>query len=231
MPRRKSSRGTPRARRGKSENRPYKYLPTPWDDLKATGRTASRALSVFKGAVNLLNAEVKSVEQTISAAIDNTGAAYFLSGIAQGDLYNERNGNSVKLKGGSFRYTWSINAAGSRAACRFLLIADTRCAGSLVTLSDILDTTAITGMVSYHIDPNRYVVLSDETVTLSTTGNQIAFRDVAIPAIEDAHLVFTDVDATAASATSLALFLVVLTSEAANTPTFNGQCRLLFIDN
>jgi len=222
----------PRPRRSKANKRsaPKRSLPTPWDDLRATGRTASRALTIFKGAASLLNAEVKHVDQTANLTPDTSGTVTLLSGIAQGDGNTTRDGTSVKLKGGDLRFRAASHTSAAATWLRLLLVVDTRNDGVNPTLSDIISAT-ITGQPNLDSSPNRFVILHDEVLSLVTAANRIAHRNIPLYALLDMHLMFNGTGATVASCSGPALFAVLLSSEATNTPSVTFDSRLLFLDN
>lgn len=226
MPRRRdqtSRRKSQSTRGGKS--------PNPWDDLLATGRTAGRALAVFKGAANLLNAEIKSSDTTLSSAVSASGSVNLVSGVAQGDGVANRDGNSLKLKGGSLRWFSTIHASASRTFMRVMVVADTRCNGSTASLSDILNALTVDSQPDLVSEPNRYVILSDVVRVLCSTGEQAVVGEVALPQLMDMHLTFSGTGATVASISGPAIYVIALSNESTNTPQFHAEARLLYVDN
>jgi len=197
----------------------------------ATGRTAGRALSMFKGGVALLNAEVKHSDVALSGAVSSTGVVTLLSGIAQGDGTSSRDGNSVKLKGGDLRYYFTQNGSASRTAIRVLVVVDTRNQGANPSISDILTSATVVAPPNLTAEPGRYVILSDEVFWLFSGERTAASRHIALQALMDMHLLFSGTSADVSSVSGPSVFLVTLSSETTNTPSISGNSRLLYLDN
>ncbi len=208
-------------------------LPSPWDDLKAVGRTAGRALTIFKGAASLLNAEAKHVDFQNSATITTTPVLYFFSGIAQGDSVSARDGNSVKLKGGLLKLCLTISTAATATTVRLLVVCDTRNPGSAPTASTIYDTSVVraNGNINVDSEPNRFVVLYDHLVSLDTASRRQFILDLALEALRDMHLTFSGTDATISSVRGPAMYIVMQSNEATNAPAYDISTRLWYVDN
>lgn len=209
-------------------------MPTPWDDLKATGRTAARALVALKGASNLLNAEIKYIDAGAAVASSSTASVIYLSGVPQGDGQSERDGLSLKLKGGLIKLMLTANASASRTTERILLVADTRCQKALPTAAEIIDTTRVTGLLNLTTWTNRFIVLHDETTVIGTTtgaGLNSWWKTLDFQALMDVHINYTNTSAAITSANEFALYLVHWNNEATNTASLNYDSRLFFVDN
>lgn len=225
MPRNKNKR----RRRPRQERRVIQ--PSPWDDLRATGRTASRALSIFKGAASLLNAEVKHVDTEQSASISTTANLTFLTGISQGDGVTSRDGNSVKLKGGYFDSVWVMHASATATRIRHIVFVDTRNNGTVPSASDIYNTGDSNGLINIDAYPNRFVILHDEYVRLDSASNRVFRSKVQLPAVMDMHLTYSGTGATIASNAGPAIYSLMVSTEATNTPSSAAWFRFYFVDN
>jgi len=199
--------------------------------LVATGRTARRALAAFRGAASLLNAEIKHHDTGISSSVSSSGAVVYLGAVPQGDGTTSRDGNSLKLKGAHLRLSCTMNTSATRSTVRWMLVADVRCAGSNPSISDILVSSSVTALPNLVAEPNRFLILEEGVWTLSSTGEQSGYVAITAPALVDCHLVFAGTAGTVADAAGLAVFLVMVSSEATNTPSVSGAGRLLFVDN
>ncbi len=189
---------------------------------------------MLRGASNLLNAEIKYMDAGASATSSSTPAIVYLSGCAVGDTQSDRNGMSVKLKGGLIKMMLTANSSASRTTQRILLIADTRCQKANPTITDIVDTTRITGLLNLLTYTNRFVVLHDETTVVGTTtgaGLNSWWKTLDFQALMDVHINYSGSGATVATAGELAIFLVHWNNEATNTATLQYDSRLFFVDN
>jgi len=200
--------------------------------LKATGRTAARALTVLKGASNLLNAEIKHLDLTTSDTPNQTATVTYLSGIAQGDTNLTRDGNSVKLKGGLIKTVYVIHASATASRIRHIIFVDLRNRSAAPTASDVFDTAASgNGLLNLDSAPNRFVVLHDEYVRLDTASNRVFAAEVPIPALDNVHLNYVGTGATAASAEGPSVWSILQSTESTNTPSVVMHSRLFFVDN
>jgi len=186
---------------------------------------------LFKGAASLLNAEVKHVDTAHSVAITTTPSLQLVSGIAQGDTALTRDGMSCKLKGGLFDIVVNMHASATSTRIRHLVVVDTRNNGSAPAAADIYDTGDTNGLMNIDSYPNRFVVLHDEYIRLDTASNRNFRVKVALPALMDMHLTFNGTGATIASVAGPAIYSILHSTEATNTPSSACTFRLYFVDN
>lgn len=220
------------SRKGKEPRNSISRAPTPWDDLKATYRTASRALSYVKGAASLINAEIKHVDISVAGSSSTTPGLTYISGIAQGDTNLSRDGNSVKLKGGLVKVTLVRHASATFSRVRSLIICDTRNQGVIPSAADVYDSSTTNGLINLDTDPNRYVIISDTMICLDDGHGLTQTREFDItPAIKDMHLVFSGTSALVASAKGPVLYYIQQSNEATNVAFLLIDARLLFVDN
>jgi len=198
--------------------------------LRASGRTASRALSAFKGAVSLLNAEVKFIDTGVSSAVGTAGSVTLLSGITQGDGVSSRDGQSVKLKGGAIRLVSTMHASATRTQTRVLIVVDTRNQGSSPAVTDVLTAATVQSQLNLAAQPGRFVVLYDRVFSQISVGDSSTlFTIIELEALVDMHQLYSGT--AAANTSGPTVFLVRLSTEATNTPTQAFESRLLFLDN
>jgi hypothetical protein len=195
-------------------------------------RQASRLLSVLKGPIALLNAEVHSFDIADATAIASTMGLVYLSGVAQGDTAITRTGSSLKL----VRFEWAsrlvVHASSTGTQVRIAIVLDLANRGAVPTATDIfLDN--MTGFAERFTQPGRFVVLAQRDVVLVPGADSAAwYSGVAdIPVLVNTHFQYNGTDAAVASSGKTALFLVVRSSEPTNTPSHEFRSRLYFIDN
>lgn len=201
--------------------------------VRAVQRVAPYALTAFKGAVSLVNAEVKHVDVSASTTVSTTPVLSFLSGIAQGDTNTSRDGNSVKCVGCHGDMTLIMNASATVTRVRTLIFVDTRSQGVVPTATDVVDTNGLSGLVNIDTEPNRFVILLDrfDCLTLASESRLVHWRFDLSDALRNMHLTFSGSGATIASAKGPVLYMLQFSSEATNTPTYALDSRLFFLDN
>lgn len=231
MPRGSGKRPYRRSRAGPSGG----FISDATAAVRAVQRLQPYALMAFKGAASLVNAEFKHADVSTSSTVSTTPVLSFLTGIAQGDSNITRDGNSVKIMGlwGDVRI--SMNASATQTSTRTLIVCDTRNQGATPTASDIFDTsnTSGQGLVNIDTEPNRFVILFDryDTQVLASETRLIHFRFDVTDAVRNMHLLWSGTGATVTSAKGPVIYLVQMSSEATNTPTYHLDTRLLFVDN
>lgn len=164
-------------------------------------------------------------------AITNAGSAIqSLNTLTIGANNGNRLGNQVAMK--SVYYQFVINFGGTQdpIVVRHLLIWDKQSNGAAAALADVLQFSAV-GVVSPLNLSNRerFVVLSDDRVTLSPQGENIRF-------ISDFRRInqkstFTSTTATIPTTGNLFFFMVSDEPLGATAPTYYGTWRVRYIDN
>jgi hypothetical protein len=221
------------AARGKRPARGGGFISDAQALVRAVQRVQPYALAAFKGAVSLVNAEVKHADTTGTATVSTTPVITFLSGIAQGDTNTSRDGNSVKCVGLSGDVTLIQNASATVTRVRTIIFVDTRNQGATPTATDVVDTGAMSGLVNIDTEPNRFVILYDrfDCMTLASETRVLHWRYDLNEDMRNMHLVYSGSGATVASIKGPSVFMLQYSSEATNTPTYAVDSRLFFLDN
>lgn len=201
--------------------------------VHAVQRVAPYALAVYKGAASLVNAEVKHADVTASSTVSTTPVLTFLSGIAQGDTNQTRDGNSCKCVGLTGDVTLIQSASATATRVRTLIIVDTRNQGATPTATDVVDTGAMTGLINLDTEPNRFIILYDrlDCMVLASETRMVHWRYDLNDAMRNVHLLFSGSGATSASCKGPSVFMLMYSSEATNTPTYAIDNRIFFLDN
>jgi len=178
----------------------------------------------------LVNAEYKKIDVNHTAAVPSTTwTTVLLNGIAQGDDNDMRNGRSVKCT--------SINVNGfllkhNSAAQTIIRIAlvwmpETELVNPTTSKIFAVDNSYVS---KYNINYAGYSkVIYDQTFMLDGANRTIA--KLSISRKLSHHMRFIGTDATVGSIERGALFLLYMSNEATNTPTFNYQSRFRYVDN
>jgi len=200
------------------------------EDLYATGRTAGRALAIFKGAANLLNAEFKSIEATASGNETTTPSITWLSGTAQGDGSDDRDGSSLKIKKIAVRFRVAAAAAGAAgSAIRVVFFVDTANTGSAPSASEVLNS-GMSGFPTIN-SFDRFNVLYDEVIPLNPSGVASAFRAIVLTQVEDMHVHQLGTSNSVANARGPHVFCYIQSTETTNPPSIDLTSRMSFVDN
>jgi len=155
-----------------------------------------------------------------------------ISRIAQGSNYTDRVGNSIKLQHIEVRGRIFKNALASFSVMRVLLVRDLDGYGTVPNVSDIMGTvgSTVAPLTQYDfLNRKRFSYLYDELLTLSSTGDSSAVFEIQIP--HEGHILYLGTTAAAASDGKGSLYLLFISDEATNTPTFAFSSRIMFTDD
>ncbi len=191
---------------------------------------AKTAYAGFKRLRSLVNVEFKDYDKELNVATGTTALVTQVMDIGQGDTAVTREGNSVLLKSIMVNTRITRNpAATTSTVCRLiLLIWDDE---DVPVVGDVLDGTA-----SFAVDAplnivgtqaHRFKILADEKFVL-TSGD-----DVALTSIGNFNMM-VHTRWTSGTATAVSMghpYLIQVSSDGANSPTFTSEMRVRFIDN
>jgi len=192
--------------------------------------TAGKALTVAYGVKKLLNVERKILDNTINVAPSTSGLVINLTNCSQGDDYNNRQGDSILAKSIDLRYSVQMNASASFTTARCMLVRDNWQQGTDPTFSELLENPTNTRSFLNHDQNGRFTILMDQKIVLLQSTEKSAFVSDKHFNLNH-HIKFTGTDNLDASNSAGHLYLMVMSNEATNTPTFYGFSRFRFIDN
>lgn len=216
-------------RRGRGRRRgfhPYVKASAP-----AVGYVAYKAAQMV--AKKWLNPEFKSHELDTNTNFDDTGEVIYLTGIAQGDADNTRDGDSIKATGMSLNMTLTQNAAATETFVRIMLIRDNDFAGTNTPViggaGGVLDTTDDFRAMKNLDQTRRYHVLYDKMHIIHSVNGRTKY--IKIFKKMSHHVRYVDTGAGSGSGGNGALWLMIITNEDTNLPNVNYQMRLRYLDN
>lgn len=220
--------GTKRgSRHQKSGDSVGAYFGDAWSLAK---RTASGLNEIRK----LINIEEKVLDTNqASFAFDTNGTVVPVSLVAQGLDFNQRVGDSFKMQNIQFRYRVFRATGATTSVVRIMLVRDLDCQGATPTVGSIIENGTL-GTAQAPTSPlrflnrKRFAVLYDNLTVVTSTD--IGFSD-SISMAHDGHILFLGTTAVAASQGKGSLFVLVVSDEAANTPTIAFQTRIVFTDD
>lgn len=189
---------------------------------------AGKAWSGVKMLKGLVNVEKHYFDTTDSGSLSNAGSVTLLSGIAQGDDVNSRNGNSVLAKTLLMRYHYERAASNTALVnyVRMMIIKDLENTGSAPTVTDVLASADVNSPLNVD-HTSRYQVIRDKLYAFSTNGTEGKIGKEFIK-IND-HLKFTG--SAGSNVYKNALYCLLITDQSANPPGYAWQARLGYYDN
>lgn len=180
----------------------------------------------------MVNVEIKKYDANVAegTALDsNPGLVYPLHEMAQGDTDQTRSGNSIKPLSVLIRGRLTNNATAVNTLVRVLLVLDTQqIADTTPSVSDILDPSYQFWNAPLNNNTvGRFKVLSDRKYQLTTVSTPI--REFKIYQKLYGHIRYNGANST--DIQKGGIYLMFISDQATNKPTFGFQTRLAFTDN
>lgn len=177
----------------------------------------------------MINVEDKYMDTSITIAPDNTGIVTLLSGIAQGLTDVTRIGNKLRVKDIYARLSTTINALSGATFVRVILFSDKECASATPAVTDVLQSAS-------HLSPinrdnsDRFVIIKDTTVSMAV-GTESRLKEWKWFKTLPIHIWYDGTGATVADCRENTLFMLTISNEPTNAPSFAAQVRVKFYDN
>jgi len=207
----------------------------------ATASMAAKALSMAKFLASVINVEHKFKDTVYSrTAIYSTAVITHISGIAQGDGQNARNGDSVKLSSVNLRGLITVGSTIAPTSTvnirtvRVMLINDKVSDGAPPSLTDILDNSTLPNVYARYNPDNaggRFRVLYDKRIVVSATTNCVRFN--CYRKLKH-HLKFTGGASSQTDASIGHLYVLLVSDDNSidtNTPEVEFNSCIRYIDN
>jgi len=200
---------------------------------KAVSNTGSLAYMAWKGVKRLkrlVNVEKKKFDQTIDTTVSTTGSVLPLSNVAQGDTDQTRDGNSIKPLYLFGRARMTLYPSGGDTSLRVILLRDTQqTADTTPVIGDILDGSFALDFTLCPLNNEsvgRYTILSDRTYTMYTDKPILT---TILRVRLGGHIRFNGVNGTDIQKNGL--YLLLVSNQATEVPTFQWAPRLTYTDN
>lgn len=201
--------------------------------LSTIGNIARTALKIGKFVASVVNVEAKFYDQAIGGTYTNgDNTASWLSGITVGTASNQRNGQSVLAKSLFIRGNIVMNAAATTQVLRVLVVMDKQRGGTTPTISDVLESSGV-GWINSPLtmqQAGRFVVLSDRNYDMSINGNNRSLQYKFFCKLKH-HIRWDESGNAIGDAEQGQLYLLAVSNDGVNPPTFDFHSRLRFIDN
>lgn len=197
------------------------------------GSHASSGYRLARKALSMLNVEYKDhTLQGTGSAITSSGSILPLNLLIQGDTGSTRDGDSVKFTRLQFNSICVMHASATNTQVRVIIVADHQTNGSQFVLSDILnDSTAGDNLVSplNLVNKFRFRILFDKLYQMDSNGK----RSFSIEYYKklSSKCRYSGNAGTIADLPTLSYHLILLSSEATNTPAITYTARMRYIDN
>lgn len=200
------------------------------------------AVSAWRSAKyikSLINVERKFFDSpgVAPSNVTDTPTIINLSNIAQGNDYNNREGNSILCQSLQWRIQLATNVTSQAQSVRIIIFRDNDQRGTDPAVTDLLESTVSGyGMIVsplLHYVNKRFSVLSDKVYTLSSNGDTFhrsIKKFMKFP--PGTHIKYQSTAGADASNWEGALYALFVTDQTtANFPTISYYFRLRFTDN
>lgn len=202
--------------------------PSAWSSAKNLG---AKAYKLAKYVRSIVNVEYKYTDVAITGSLSTTPSITFLTDTVQGVTVNDRNGNSIKLKSMYISGIVYANTAATFAQnvrCIIFIDKDSRGAAPLAT--DLLTASTIQAPINL-LNGKRFVVLMDKHINVGTQANTSAMHNFKYFKKFNMDLSYQASGGSAADADTNQIYMLLMCTNAANTPAVQLNSRIRFIDN
>ncbi len=194
---------------------------------------ASKALKIALNVRRLINVEYKFIDTiTTSLGVSTTPSIIQLSNISQGDTTITRDGSQLKVLSIQWSYFVAQNANAVQSTLRCMLIKDKQTNQAIFAAGDVLSNITTQNALNspYNRDNRkRFTILYDKVHSFSDNGQKSFHYGQKFSQEQILRYDGNAGDITDLTQTSYALLLV--STEATNTPGFTSFIRLNFVDN
>lgn len=198
--------------------------------VKTAANVADRALSIALKTKKLLNVEYKFLPTIQSGSVVTAGTIIPLSLAAAGTGESGRVG--VSIKGVSLRaiMKWAANSLNTAYTqlVRCIIFRDVSSDGSAPLVSDVLESSTILAFPN-NANKDRFNIMMDKKFYLNNVSKTNEFD--TFYAKTGSHITYSGTTGTIAQARKGHYFMLLIGEAAANTPTYDVQTKLIFIDN
>lgn len=190
--------------------------------------TAQKALNVALATKRLLNVEHKVYALANSPTISTTGSITNLSGISQGDGAGNRDGDSIKVTSFNLRFRLTAHASSTNTSVRMIIFRGKSEHGKTFSISELLQSTVV---YSEKARDERYntKILFDKVFDIPYgTNKMVVSRNMTFRKIMNPHINY---DSATTTVENGGFYLLLLSTEATNTPTLDYRAVTHYLDN
>lgn len=193
-------------------------------------KVADMAYSAFRGVrylKGLVNAELHSADfSATGTAIPSSGSIVPFTAIAQGDNYNNRQGNSILAKYLFGRMEFVKNGSSNYTFIRVIFFRDTQQIGDTdPAVTDVLSSANTLSPLN-QFQKGRFTIMKDMRVRLDTNKITSSYKiKIKLPF----HIRYNGT--TGGDLQKNGVYMLVIGSEPTNTPLYSYNFRISFYDN
>lgn len=191
---------------------------------------ASYAYAGVKQLKRLVNVEKKKFDQTIDTTVSSTGTVLPLSNVAQGDTDQSRDGSSIKPLYLYGKTRMTLYNAGGDTNLRVMVFQDNQqVSDTSPSISDVLDGSYALDFTMCPLNNNtvgRYSILMDKNYTLYT-DKPILVSEIKLTLT--GHIRYNGANGTDIQKNGL--YILLVSNQATEVPTFQFAPRLTYTDN
>lgn len=214
-------------RRRSYRRRRYPRRSTGGTDYVRMAKMAYNGVRYLKGLVNVEKHALYS--NGVVNPDSSSGILSCLNLIAQGDGEGARTGDSIMMKQLHVNFQFTINSSASNTRVRAIIFNYKQPQGATPVNTFVLQSATINALYN-HDNAGLYTILYDRSVNLSNTGLQETTRMVTRKFYQ-LHEAFDGTSASVADIQRNALWLLLMSDEATNTPSVSWRSQLMYVDN
>lgn len=209
-------------RRGRFKRRPNRW--------QVYGNAASQLWRDVRYLKSIVNVERKYTDVTASTTSSTTPALVLLNALSLGTPSTSRLGQSIKMTAMFVNVFWSINASASTTYTRMIIFRDMQPNAAAPAAGDLLVTT--NSVLSPLVIGNgrRFKVIMDVRKNMSINGTEIVKFKRFVKLFFHTKYNSSN-NGTIADITTNSLYMLHMSDQATNTPSFSYNIRCRFIDN
>lgn len=199
----------------------------PWYKKKySVGQIAGAALKGVIALKNIVNAEKHITASTVSETPSTSGVVINMTDVAQGDDAAQRTGRSVLGKSLILNASITKHASATASIVRVLVVKDKENQGTIPAITDLLTSASVNALRLTTSNAARWQMLLDRKYIVDS--NQ-PLRNLKFYIKINSHVLYSGTASTDEDRGQY--FLMLISSEATNTPSVAGTRRFTFYDN
>lgn len=200
-----------------------------WHKKVSAAQVAGAAMSAYRGVKylrGLVNSERMHLINSATFNPDSSGDITHLTNIGQNDTATGRTGNSVLLRDIFYRFQITGNASATGTFYRIILFQDKQQIGDTSpTVADVLNSIEVQSPLNSNT-AGRFKILKDYYFSTNQDSRTRTFKNYIKL---HSHIRYNG--STANDIQKNGIYLLMLSNEATNTPTFTYNIKMGWHDN
>lgn len=196
--------------------------------LGYTLSVASKALAIARFAKSALNVEYKVHDTNPSGTQSTTTTYTLLNGLGQGDTGESRDGDKVRYKSLLIQGQWKRNTSATTTNIRCYLVIDKQTNGLQPDANSIFEADSDPFSLRNATYMKRYAILKTWVFTLNDDYDQKNIK-AYIPL--DMVTWYSGTGSTVSAIRNNSVYLVMVSDQPTNTPSYDLHTRMRYIDN